>query len=137
MNRAPTQRSEVHMERFNDGNIPLRPDALDDDSETYPVQFPQLDTKQAQAPDRNVDDYNNVSLSVSIELGRVNMSVQEILGLREGSVIETEKLSGNPMEIMVNNQVFGRGEVVVVGDNLAIRITELFKVEESKKDEGG
>ncbi|MGA1197170.1 MAG: FliM/FliN family flagellar motor switch protein [Candidatus Latescibacterota bacterium] len=47
--------------------------------------------------------------------------------LREGAIVETRKLSGQPMEVMVNERLFGRGEVVVVGDNLAIRITDLKK----------
>ncbi len=72
---------------------------------------------------------------MSIELGRINLNVKEVLDLKEGSILETEKLSGNPMEILVNNQLFGRGEVVVVGDNLAIRITELFRVEEAQSEE--
>ena len=49
--------------------------------------------------------------------------------MRHGNVVETQKLSGQPMEIMVNGRLFGKGEVVVVGDNLAIRITDLHKPE--------
>ena len=55
------------------------------------------------------------------------MTIGKILELREGAIIETHKPSGYPMEIMVNERMFGRGEVVVVGDNLAIRITDLKK----------
>ena len=66
-------------------------------------------------------------MHVSIELGRVPKSLRDILEWKEGSIVETQKLSGMPMEIMVNGSLFGKGEVVVVGDNLAIRITELQK----------
>lgn len=122
------------MTRFDDkGGAPLSHDALDDEAEPYPVQFSQLEAAQAQEVDKDVDQYDNVSLTVSIELGRRDMSVREILALKEGEQIETEKLSGNPMEIFVNGQLFGRGEVVVVGDNLAIRITELVKTEEKRE----
>ncbi|OGG46369.1 MAG: hypothetical protein A3F84_03265 [Candidatus Handelsmanbacteria bacterium RIFCSPLOWO2_12_FULL_64_10] len=97
-----------------------------------PLQFQQLEVKQAEEREKDVDQYDNVSLTVSIELGRVEKTVQEVLELREGALIETEKLSGMPMEVMVNGQLFGRGEVVVVGDSLAIRITELVKMEDNR-----
>lgn len=77
--------------------------------------------------DKMVDRFDDVPLKVAIELGRVNLEIRDILDLKEGSIIETRKLSGQPMEIMVNERLFGRGEVVVVGDNLAIRITDLKK----------
>ena len=110
-------------------------DAFDDESETQPLQFVQLEGKETEDQPKPIDEYDNVNLNVSIELGRINLNVKEVLDLKEGSILETEKLSGNPMEILVNNQLFGRGEVVVVGDNLAIRITELFRVEEAQSEE--
>jgi flagellar motor switch protein FliN/FliY len=112
------------MGRFGDGT---GASSFDDDAEVSPVQFEQLETKQAEEHEKDVDQYDNVSLTVSIELGRVEKTVQEVLELKEGALIETEKLSGMPMEVLVNGQLFGRGEVVVVGDSLAIRITELIK----------
>lgn len=124
------------MQRFGKGTgASPRQNALDDDAEVSPLQFQQLEVKQAEEREKDVDQYDNVSLTVSIELGRVEKTVKEVLELREGSLIETEKLSGMPMEVMVNGQLFGRGEVVVVGDSLAIRITELVKTEDSKAAE--
>ncbi len=121
------------MQRFGEGaGASPRQNALDDDSEVSPLQFQQLEVKQAEEREKDVDQYDNVSLTVSIELGRVEKTVQEVLELREGALIETEKLSGMPMEVMVNGQLFGRGEVVVVGDSLAIRITELVKTEDTR-----
>lgn len=90
------------------------------------LQFQQI-TGDSIIGDKNVDRFSDVPLKVAIELGRVNMTIGEILELREGAIVETRKLSGQPMEIMVNERLFGRGEVVVVGDNLAIRITDLKK----------
>lgn len=121
------------MPGFDEKPHALPQDGLDDEAEPYPVQFSQLEAAQPDETDKDVDQYDNVSLTVSIELGRKDMQVRDILGLQEGELIETEKLSGNPMEIFVNGQLFGRGEVVVVGDNLAIRITELVKAEEKRE----
>ena len=91
------------------------------------LQFSQLPPMGELEKEKNVDRFDDVPLLVSIELGRINMPIRGILDLKEGSVVETRKLSGQPMEILVNNRLIGRGEVVVVGDNLAIRITDLLK----------
>lgn len=119
------------MNRFE--NPGPSPDSFDDEADPYPVQFSQLEAAEADQTPKDVEQYDNVNLTVSIELGRIESTVAEILSLKEGELIETEKLSGNPMEIFVNGQLFGRGEVVVVGDNLAIRITELIKQEEKRE----
>jgi flagellar motor switch protein FliN len=102
-------------------------DTLPDDQEVMPLQFDQLTSDDLDPADKNVNRFDDVTLQVAIELGRVTQPIREILEWREGSVIETTKLSGQPMEIMVNGRLFGKGEVVVVGDNLAIRITDLMK----------
>ena len=99
----------------------------DEDQEVHPVGWSQLTQRQDLQSERNVDRYDDVSLRVSIELGRVTKPVREILEWREGSLVETNKIQGEAMEIMVNGRLLGKGEVVVVGDNLAIRITELIK----------
>lgn len=98
-------------------------------TDVHLLKFDQLREAGELGADKNVSRYDNVLLQISIELGRVNMSVREIKDWGEGSIIETKKISGQPMEIMVNGRLFGRGEVVVVGDSLAIRITDLITPE--------
>ena len=93
------------------------------------VKFDQLKNILDLVGEKNVTRFDDVTLQVSIELGRVTLGIRDILEWREGNVVETSKLSGQPMEIMVNGRLFGKGEVVVVGDNLAIRITDLEKPE--------
>ena len=96
-------------------------------SETFRAEFEQLPVLDMGELQKFINRYDDVPVKVSIELGRVTKTLNEILDWREGSVVQTEKLSGMPMEIMVNGSMFGHGEVVVVGDNLAIRITDLEK----------
>ena len=91
------------------------------------AQFEQLNIENLGDLEKFVERYDDVPLKVSIELGRVTKTLRDILEWKEGSIVETQKLSGNPMEILVNGSLFGHGEVVVVGDNLAIRITDLEK----------
>jgi flagellar motor switch protein FliN/FliY len=68
----------------------------------------------------------NVALPVSVELGRATMTIQEVLGIYEGSVIELERLAGEPVDILVSGKLLGKGEVVVVDDKFGVRITELI-----------
>ena len=67
----------------------------------------------------------DLSLPVSVELGRTNMMVQEILRLGRGSVIQLERLAGEPIDIYVGNRRFAEGEVVVLGEQFGIRITRI------------
>lgn len=75
----------------------------------------------------SIDLLNDVELDVKIELGRAEMNIEEILKLSDGSVIELDKLAGDPVDIMVNEQLVARGEVLVVNDNFCVRISEIVR----------
>ena len=72
----------------------------------------------------------DIELPISIELGRTSMLIRDIVKLAPGSIVELDKLSGEPVDLYVNNKKFGRGEVVVVEENFAVRITELISLDE-------
>lgn len=72
----------------------------------------------------------DIELPIAIELGRTNMLIRDIIKLAPGSVVELDKLSGEPVDLYVNNKRFARGEVVVVEENFAVRITDLINPEE-------
>ncbi len=69
------------------------------------------------------------TMEVVVELGRARIPLEDVLNAEPGSIFETDKLSGMPMEIFVNDVLFARGETVVVGDQLAVRVTDLVKNE--------
>lgn len=73
-----------------------------------------------------IDLLRDVPLTVTAELGRTKMVVREILKLGVGSVIELEKLTGEPVDILVNGKVIARGEVVAIDENFGVRITEVI-----------
>jgi flagellar motor switch protein FliN len=75
----------------------------------------------------------DIELPISIELGRTVMLIRDIIKLVPGSVVELDKLSGEPVDIMVNNRLFARGEVVVVDENFAVRVTELVTPRENPR----
>jgi len=68
----------------------------------------------------------NVSLTVTAELGTCKMLVEDILKLGTGSVVELDRLAGGPVDLLVNDRLVARGEVVAVDDNFGVRITELI-----------
>jgi flagellar motor switch protein FliN len=92
----------------------------------HPIQFMPL-TPEAPAVDHahGIELLMDVALEVSVELGRSHMSIGEILALRTGSVIELDKLAGEPVDVSVNGTLIARGEVVVVDEKFGVRITEV------------
>ncbi|MFT3708915.1 MAG: flagellar motor switch protein FliN [Archangium sp.] len=68
----------------------------------------------------------DVPLDVTVELGRSRMTIQDLLGLSPGSVVELDKVAGEPLDIVVNDRLIARGEAVVVNDKFGIRITDII-----------
>jgi flagellar motor switch protein FliN/FliY len=68
----------------------------------------------------------DVDLNVKIELGRTKMLIEDVLRLGEGSVVELDKLAGDPVDVFVNDQLVARGEVLVLNDNFCVRINEII-----------
>ena len=84
-----------------------------------------VDTKKLK--DRaNLDVLMHVPLTVTAELGTCKMSVAEVLKLGTGSILELDRLAGGPVDLLVNNKLIARGEVVAVDDNFGVRVTELI-----------
>ena len=67
----------------------------------------------------------DIEVQLSVELGRTNMLIEEVMALTPGQVIELDKLAGESLDILVNNKLLARGEVVVVDDNFGVRITTI------------
>lgn len=95
--------------------------------------FGPVAAHKAEKNGQNIDSLLDISLPIIIELGRTKMLIREVLDLCPGSVIELDKLSGEPVDLYVNDKKFARGEVVVIEENFGVRITELVKVEERIK----
>ncbi len=85
-------------------------------------------------PVKNIDLLMDIALDVVIELGRTVMPLKEVLNLGPGAVIELDKLAGDPVDILVNNKLVARGEVVVVEENFGVRITEIVDVKSLGED---
>ncbi len=88
-------------------------------------ELEQDEANQDQASGGNVDQIMDIPLKVSVELGRSRILVQDLLALHKGSVVELNKLAGEPLEILVNDKVVARGEVVVVNEKFGVRLTDI------------
>jgi flagellar motor switch protein FliN/FliY len=95
-----------------------------------PAQFQHLSQSGEKSTPRNIDLLMDVNLPVSIELGRTKMAIADILALGPGSVVELNKLAGEPVDVMVNYKAVAKGEVVVIDENFGVRITQLMTPEE-------
>jgi flagellar motor switch protein FliN len=88
------------------------------------------DTSNNPEPSRRLDLLLDVPLDVSVELGRSRVSIQDLLALGPGSVIELDKIAGEPLDILVNDRLVARGEAVVVNDKFGVRITDIVSQSE-------
>ncbi|WP_421052553.1 flagellar motor switch phosphatase FliY [Lysinibacillus capsici] len=91
------------------------------------AQFASFDTNViSQSEARNLNMLLDIPLQVTVELGRTKRSVKEILELSSGSIIELDKLAGEPVDILVNSRLIAKGEVVVIDENFGVRITDVL-----------
>ncbi len=99
-----------------------------------PARSPQLEefTNQKGGEDGHpsLDFILDIPLEISVEIGRSKMIINDLLKLSQGSIIELNKLAGEPAEIYVNQRLMARGEVVVVNDRFAVRLTEIISPQE-------
>ena len=91
------------------------------------VDLPQFDKILQEAQVSGIELLRDVNLDVTIELGRSRMPVEDVLKLVEGSVVELDKLAGDPVDVFVNDRLVARGEVLVLNENFCIRVSEILK----------
>lgn len=95
-----------------------------------PAMFTPLSTQPVQVNDANIGLILDVPLQVTVELGRTRKSIKDVLELTNGSIVELDKLAGEPVDIQVNGKFLAKGEVVVIDENFGVRITEIASPEE-------
>ena len=101
--------------------------------ETADFKLPNFQQVMRDAQASSIDLLRDVELNVKIELGRSRMLVEDVLKLAEGSVVELDKLAGDPVDVFVNDRLVARGEVLVLNDNFCVRVNEIVA---GAKEEG-
>lgn len=109
---------------FDDPNLAAAASAPAIDATAF--DLPNFQQAIADAQHSSIDLLRDVDLNVKIELGRSQMLVEEVLKLAEGSVVELDKLAGDPVDVFVNDRLVARGEVLVLNDNFCVRVNEII-----------
>lgn len=91
-----------------------------------PVQFSSLQAREIESMPQNIGLIMDVPLDVSVELGKARKTIKDILELQQGSIIQLDKMAGEPVDLVVNGKLVARGEVVVIDENYGIRITAII-----------
>lgn len=100
------------------------------------VQFPSLMPQITNQEQGNIGLIMDVFMEMTVELGRTRKLIKEILGMGEGTIIELDKLAGEPVDILVNHKLIAKGEVVVIDENFGVRVTEIVSPMERMNDLG-
>jgi flagellar motor switch protein FliN/FliY len=98
------------------------------------VQFPNLQSSQSSQEQSNIGLLMDVYMEMTVELGRTKKLIRDILGIGEGTIIELDKLAGEPVDILVNHKLIAKGEVVVIDENFGVRVTEIVSPLERMAD---
>jgi flagellar motor switch protein FliN/FliY len=99
-----------------------------------PVQFANLQAGATSTEQGNIGLLMDVFMEMTVELGRTKKLIREILGIGEGTIIELDKLAGEPVDILVNHKLIAKGEVVVIDENFGVRVTEIVSPMERMSD---
>lgn len=121
----PIQQQPIHQAPIQEA----RPSHMMRDVAVQKPEFPSFETTPQVYPKENMDMLMDVSLEVSVELGRTHKKIREILEFGPGSVIELDRLVGEAVDVLVNGKFIAKGEVVVIDENFGIRITDIINPE--------
>jgi flagellar motor switch protein FliN/FliY len=102
---------------------------------TKAVELEELqDEKDAVVDKRKLDTILDIPVTISMEVGRAKISIRNLLQLNQGSVVELDRIAGEPLDVLVNGTLIAHGEVVVVNDKFGIRLTDVIsQIERIKK----
>ena len=89
----------------------------------------KVETESGAAHSKALNRAADVGMEVSVEIGRTRLSVDTLLNMTEGSLIEVDKISGEPVDVRANGELFARGEVIVISENFGVRLTEIVSQE--------
>lgn len=102
----------------------------------HPFEFGELKVAAPAIDVKRISMLGDVNLNVKIELGRTRMLVEDVLKLGEGSVVELDKLAGDPVDVYANDRLVARGEVLVLNDSFCVRINEVLSRDPHRVTQG-
>lgn len=123
----PEETHEMPFQSFDQSNTTNKTKDLGSSANIKTVQFSSFDeTAATYSQPNNLSMLLDIPLQVTVELGRTKRMVKEILEISQGSIIELDKLAGEPVDILINNKLIAVGEVVVIDENFGVRVTDIL-----------
>lgn len=129
---APPQAAPVAQQP----SAPLPPRPQTPPVDVKPVEFAQLGASEFAGSPGNIDLIVDIPVRITVELGRTRKTIGEVLSLGPGSVVELNKMAGEPVDVLVNGKLIARGEVVVIDESFGIRVTEVVSKAERIRSMG-
>jgi flagellar motor switch protein FliN/FliY len=118
---------------MSEGNSQAKPAASGNGAAAASARAPALEASPAATPadaDKNLELILNVPVTLAMEIGRVRVPIRNLLQLTQGSVVELDRLAGEPLDVTVNGTLIAHGEVVVVNERYGIRFTDVISAAE-------
>ncbi|MFA7620647.1 MAG: flagellar motor switch phosphatase FliY [Aminobacteriaceae bacterium] len=124
--QVPQQHPQMQFAAMGGGPAPSFGNVYDQASvDVRPAEFVPLTQKSVAAFGGKIDLVADIPVRVTVELGRTRKNIADILSMTPGSVIELDKMAGEPVDVLVNSKLIAKGEVVVIDENFGVRITEI------------
>ncbi|MDD3693108.1 MAG: flagellar motor switch protein FliN [Oscillospiraceae bacterium] len=124
---------EKKVEKIDDKKIKAKEEKTDDSPITeksvksYYLSDLSSNNNQESASLQNLDIVMDLPMEVNVQIGKAKKRIREIIEFTQGSIIELDKQAGDPVDIIVNNELIARGDVIVIDDIFGVRITEIVK----------
>ena len=112
---------------------PMESDTENTALESAPVEELEDSAVQGAGQAADLDSILDISVSLSVEIGQTDLSIRNLLQLNQGSVVELDRLAGEPLDVLVNGTLVAHGEVVVVNEKFGIRLTDVVSTHERVK----
>src|SRR5699024_5433993 len=128
--KAPEPQTQKTTQPNHEAEVQHIGDHINEQSTVKPSAFSNFEkTELPHNNERNLDMLLDIPLQVTVELGRTKKRIQDILELSPGSVIELDKLAGEPVDVLVNQKLIAKGEVVVIDESFGVRVTDIISQE--------
>lgn len=98
-----------------------------------PAAFETLHSSGVQGKPADLDSILDIPITLSVEIGKSRLSIRNLLQLNQGSVVELDRMAGEPLDVLINGMLVAHGEVVVVNEKLGIRLTDVVSAQERVK----
>ena len=108
-------------------------DTVAEEAASNPTEEANKDNKSERAGVENLRVLENIDVGLTVEVGSTEIKIRDLLRLSEGSVIELDRLAGDPLDILVNGTMIAKGEVVMVGERFGVRFTEVSNPQDTVK----